>query len=73
VNPQRIVGNGSTSFHLTNSSNRHVGVTECGKLQSMSPEHTKFHQNPYMHQVGKCAQTDVTGEVQVGLGWGGLG
>jgi hypothetical protein len=65
----------SSSFHLTISSNRHVGIIGSSKLQSMHLSNhvwhnvrTKFHENPYInYPVIKCARTDITGEVQVWL------
>jgi hypothetical protein len=64
--------------HFTISSNRHVDITGCSNLQSMRMEKSptsiqnfiKIHRN---YLVIKCAQTDNTGEVQVWLGWVGLG
>jgi hypothetical protein len=37
----------STSLHLTISSNRHVGITECGKSESIIFEQSPMAYCPY--------------------------
>jgi hypothetical protein len=56
---------------------RHVGIV--GYKVCVWSNHlwhkvqVKFHENPYKKYLDiKCAQTDMTGEVQVRLGWVGL-
>jgi hypothetical protein len=69
----QIINTGVTDVHLTNSSNRYVGITECRKLKCIILRsylrhnvHTKFREYPSSHSlVIKCVK-DIT--YVVGLG-----
>jgi hypothetical protein len=63
-----VMNSGVINFHLTASSNRHVGITECRKLKCTiwrsdlrHNVHTKFQEYTSNHSlVIKCIKTGIT-------------